>query len=53
MNGYIIEYLFNGNLKTLALMSANIVPSLDIEGGELARILRYPNVGKYSPMSVQ
>ena len=39
--------------RVIALISANIVPSLDIEGHELASVRRYPNEGKYSPISVQ
>ena len=33
--------------------SANIVPSLDIEGRELASGRRYPKEGQYSPISVR
>ena len=36
--------------RVSALISANIVPSLDIEGCELARVHRYPNEGQYSPI---
>ena len=39
--------------RVIALISADIVPSLDIEGCELASICRYPNEGQYSPISVQ
>ena len=35
------------------MISVNIVPSWDTEGGELARVLRNPNSGQYSPISVQ
>ena len=38
--------------RVIALISANIVPSLDIEGRELASVRRYPNEGQYSPISV-
>ena len=33
--------------RVIALISANIVPSLDIEGRELASDRRYPNEGQY------
>ena len=36
----------------IALILANIVPSLDIEGRELASVRRYPNEGQYLPISV-
>ena len=36
----------------IALILVNIVPSWDIEGRELASVLRYPNEGQYSPISV-
>ena len=39
--------------RVIALISANIVPSLDIEGRELASLCRYPNKGQYSPISVR
>ena len=39
--------------RVIALISADIVPSLDIEGRELASIRRYPNEGQYSPISVR
>ena len=39
--------------RVIALISANIVPSLDIEGCELASVRRYPNEGQYSPISVR
>ena len=39
--------------RVIALISANIVPSLDIEGRELASVRRYPNEGQYSPISVR
>ena len=35
--------------RVIALISANIVPSLDIEVRELASVRRYPNEGLYSP----
>ena len=40
------------NKKIIALISADIVPSLDIEERELASVRRYPNEGQYSPISV-
>ena len=39
--------------RVITLISANIVPSLDIEGRELASVRRYPNEGQYSPISVR
>ena len=39
--------------RVIALISADIVPSLDIEGRELASVRRYPNKGQYSPISVR
>ena len=39
--------------RVIALISADIVPSLDIEGCELASVRRYPNEGQYSPISVR
>ena len=39
--------------RVIALISADIVPSLDIEGRELASVRRYPNEGQYSPISVR
>ena len=39
--------------RVIALISANIVPSLDIEGRELASVRRYPNEGQYSSISVR
>ena len=39
--------------RAIALISANIVLSLDIEGRELASIRRYPNEGQYSLISVR
>ena len=39
--------------RVIALVSADIVPSLDIEGRELASVRRYPNKGQYSPISVR
>ena len=39
--------------RVIALISANIVPSWDIEGRELASVRRYPNEGQYSPISVR
>ena len=38
--------------RVIALILVNIVPSWDIEGRELARVLRFPNEGQYSPISV-
>ena len=37
--------------RVIALISADIVPSLDIEGRELASVRRYPNEGQYPPIS--
>ena len=34
--------------RFIALISANIVPSLDIEGRELASDRRYPNEGQHA-----
>ena len=39
--------------RVIALISANIVPSLDIEGRKLASVRRYPNEGQFSPISVR
>ena len=39
--------------RDIALISANIVPSLDIEGRELASVCRYTNEGQFSPISVR
>ena len=39
--------------RVIALISANIVPSLDIEGRELVSVRRYPNEGQYSSISVR
>ena len=39
--------------RVIALISADIVPSLDIDGRELASVRRYPNEGQYSLMSVR
>ena len=39
--------------RVIALISADIVPSFDIEGSELASVRRYPNEGQYSPISVR
>ena len=41
--------------RVIALIhvSANIVPSLDIEGRELASVHRYPNEGQYLPILVR
>ena len=39
--------------RVIALISADIVPSLDIEGRELASVRRYPNEGQYSLISVR
>ena len=44
---------FSRYYRVIALISANIVPSLDIEGRELASGRRYPNEGQYSPISVR
>ena len=33
--------------RVIALISSDIVPSLDIEGRELASVRRYPNEGQY------
>ena len=38
--------------RVIALISADIVPSLDIEGRELESVRRYPNEGQYLPISV-
>ena len=38
--------------RVIALISADIVPSFDIEGPELASVSRYPSEGQYSPISV-
>ena len=43
---HLIEYY-----RVIALISADIVPSFDIEGRELASVLRYQNEGQYSPIS--
>ena len=49
-----IDFLLNAQeYRVIALISANIVPSLDIEGRELASGRRYPNEGQYSPISVR
>ena len=42
-----------GYYRVIALISADIVPSFDIEGRELASVRRYPNEGQYSPISVR
>ena len=39
--------------RVIILISADIVPSLDIEGHELASVRRYPNDGQYLPISVR
>ena len=39
--------------RIIALISADIVPSFDIKGRELASVRRYPNEGQYSPISVR
>ena len=39
--------------RVIVLISANIVPSLDIEGRELASVRRYPNEGQYSSIAVR
>ena len=48
---------FTGNIlsyyRVIALISADIVPSLDIEGRKLASVRRYSNEGQYSPISVR
>ena len=46
-------YMNTMSYRVIALISADIVPSLDIEGRELASIRRYPNEGQYSPISVR
>ena len=47
------QYLKMPFYRFIALISANIVPSLDIEGRELASVRRNPNEGQYSPISVR
>ena len=39
--------------RVIALISADIVPSLDIEGRELTSVRRYLNEGQYSLISVR
>ena len=39
--------------RVIALILAHIVPSLDIEGRELASVRRYQNEGQYSQISVR
>ena len=39
--------------RVIALIPVDIVLSWDIEGRELESIHRYPNQGRYSPMSVR
>ena len=39
--------------RVIALISADIAPSLDIEVRDLASVRRYPNEGQYSPISVR
>ena len=39
--------------RVIALILADIVPSLDIKGRELGSIPRYLNEGQYSPISVR
>ena len=51
--GFYLDQLANLYYRVIALISANIVPSLDIEGRELASGRRYPNEGQYSPISVR
>ena len=38
--------------RVIALVLVNIVPRWDIEGPRLASVLRFPNEGQYSPISV-
>ena len=52
MHGILVKH-FVLYYRVIALISANIVPSWDIEGRELASVRRYPNEGQYSPISVQ
>ena len=49
----IISLIIIKYYRVIALISADIVPSLDIEGRELASVRRYLNEGQYSPISVQ
>ena len=54
--GYVILLWHSLSLpyyRVIALISANIVPSLDIEGRKLASVRRYQNEGQYSPISVR
>ena len=44
---------FRKDYRVIALILANIVPSLDIEGRELGSVRRYPNEGQYLPISVR
>ena len=41
------------NKRVIALISANIVPRLDIYERSQARVLRYLNSGQYQPISVR
>ena len=51
---YVLRFLFcRVYYRVIALVSADIVLSLDIEGRELASVRRYPNEGQYSPISVR
>ena len=53
MEGMKIKQNFLKFYRVITLISANIVPSLDIEGLELASVRRYPKRGQYSPISVR
>ena len=52
-NKTVIDFNFDLHYWIIAMISANIVSSWDIEGCELASVRRYPNEGQYSPISVQ
>ena len=45
--------MFSLYYRVIALISADIVQSLDIGGRRLASVRRYPNEGQYSPISVR
>ena len=47
----IYSYIYNK--RVIALVSLNIVPRWDICSCSQARVLRYPNSGQCSPISVQ
>ena len=47
---FLYRYMY---YRVITLISANIVPSLDIEGRELVSVHRYSNEGQYSPISVR